>query len=865
MTTTAPPSPATVRGWVAAAGRAIAPHFPLETFIARNPVAGYEDLDWEDALVQVARDHGILLSLPEERFRELHARGRISSDDLLAALHLTVADARAAGLLSLGRVRATVADVLRTDLLVSPPMAPGSSLPTPAATLSPRVHARVDDLTARWLTAALGRGAWAEPVRREGMWTGWRRLAAVDPTLSRRVRSGIRNTPVDAASAIRVALERWQLAGSAAEEFLRAHVLAQPGWSALVRHLADGAREIDLTSLVAIRVTLERLLLPADAALPAPAQTAPAHTAPAQTTPARTAPAQTEPDQRARIGAVALALGADPSDPATRAIVGRTLALVTPATRLAVWQEAFERGVARELAPRRAPESSTPGRPLAQAVFCIDTRSEGFRRHLEAAGPVETFGFAGFFAVPISFRPADGSAEIASCPVLLRPRVAITESSVERGALERWRRHRIAGGERDAALHTMKESPVTPFAFAETAGWVIGAAAAVRTLAPEGWRALAERIRPKKPATHVDADVVFSLEERVVYAETALRMMGLVDDFAPLVVVCGHGATVTNNPFSSSLQCGACGGHEGEPNARAAAMIFNDPETRRALAARGIRIPADTLFLAAQVDTVTDEVTLLEPWTVPATHETAVIELGRCFEAARAANAADRSASIPGAGDAAGAVRETERRAADWAESYAEWGLVGNAAFIVGPRSLTAGRDLGRRAFLHSYEAAADPDGSGLETILTAPLIVAQWINAQYGASTVAPDRFGAGPKTLHNVVGTAGVLSGYGGDLRIGLPWQSVGVGREARHEPVRLQVFVQAPLERVNDIVDSSEVVRTLVAHRWITLRVRDDDRSPWMRWGLYGWRVDDLDTAEAPGIPVLHPETTTKESRS
>ncbi|MDF2666207.1 MAG: uncharacterized protein K0R81_2057 [Microbacterium sp.] len=792
MTTTAP-APATIRGWIAAAGRAIAPHFPLETFIARNPVAGYEDLDWEDALGQVARDHGILLSLPEERFRELHAQGRISSDDLRAALRFTVADARGTSLLSLGRVMATVGEVLQQDLLVSPPMAPNSSLPTPAGVLSPRVHARVDDLTARWLTATLGTGAWAGPVRRDGMWTGWRRLAAVDPTLSRRVRGGIRSTPTDAASAITVALERWQLEGSAAEDFLRAHVLAQPGWSALVRHLADGSREIDLTSLVAIRVTLERLLLPAAAALPAPAKIAPNEEA------------------------------------------------------------------------RRAPESPANGRPLAQAVFCIDTRSESFRRHLEAAGPVETLGFAGFFAVPISFRPADGSPEIASCPVLLTPRIAITESSVERDALDRWRRHRVTDGERDATLDALKEAPITPFAFAETAGWVIGAASALRTLAPEGWRALVERIRPTKPSTHVDADVVFSLEERVLYAETALRMMGLVDDFAPLVLVCGHGATVTNNPFASSLQCGACGGHEGEPNARAAAMIFNDPETRLALAARGIRIPADTLFLAAQMDTVTDEVTLLEPWTVPATHETAVLELGQYLEAARAANAADRSANLPGGSDAAGAVRDTERRAADWAESYAEWGLVGNAAFIVGPRSMTAGHDLGRRAFLHSYEAAADPDGSGLETILTAPMIVAQWINAQYAASTVAPDRFGAGPKPLHNVVGTVGVLSGYGGDVRLGLPWQSVGVGQEARHEPVRLQVFVQAPLERVNGIVDSSEVVRTLVAHRWITLRVRDHESSPWMRWGAFGWQLDDLDTAGAPGIPVLHPETTTKESHS
>jgi len=843
MTTTVSPlSEPTIRGWVAAAARAISPHFPLETFIARNPVAVYEHLDWEEALGLIAREHGILLSLPEERFRELHAAGRISADDLSAALRLIVPESRSTSSLSIGGLSTTVAEVLRYDLLVAPPTAAASALPTPAAAISPRVHARVDDLVARWVSAVLGTGAWSAPVRRDGMWGAWRRLAALDPTLSRRVRSGIRNTPADPASAIRVALERWQLDAAAAEEFLRAHVLAQPGWSALVRHLADGSRQIDLTSLVAIRVTLERLLLPADASAPV---------APPTVT-----------EDGARIGAVLVALGADPADAEARAIVGRTLALLTPMTRLAVWQEAYERGAARALAPAAVHTTRATERPLAQAVFCIDTRSESFRRHLEAAGPIETLGFAGFFAVPISFRPADGSAAVASCPVLLTPRVTITESSVDRDALAQWQRRRVAEGERDAMSDALTESPVAPFAFAETAGWVLGAAAAVRTLAPEGWRALVSRVRPVKPSTHVDADVMFSLQERVLYAETALRMMGLVDGFAPIVLLCGHGASVTNNPFASSLQCGACGGHEGEPNARAAAMIFNDPETRWALAERGIRIPADTLFLAAQMDTVTDEVTLLEPWTVPATHETAVLELAKRLETARAANAADRGAGLPGGTGSFGATRAAERRAADWAEAYPEWGLMGNAAFIVGPRAMTAHHDLGRRAFLHSYDAAADPGGTGLETILTAPMIVAQWINAQYAASTVAPDRFGAGPKPLHNVVGSVGVLSGYSGDLRIGLPWQSVGVGDDARHEPVRLQVFVQAPLERINAIVEASEVVRTLVTHRWITLRAREHATAPWMRWGLYGWRADDLDTAGAPALPQ---ETATKETHS
>ncbi len=123
MTTPAsPPSPAVIRGWIAAAGRAISPHFPLETFIARNPVAGYENLDWEEAIGLIARDHGILLSLPEQRFRDLYAQGRISPADLQAALRFTVPEAGAPRSLDIGGTRVTVGEILGHDLLVAPPL-----------------------------------------------------------------------------------------------------------------------------------------------------------------------------------------------------------------------------------------------------------------------------------------------------------------------------------------------------------------------------------------------------------------------------------------------------------------------------------------------------------------------------------------------------------------------------------------------------------------------------------------------------------------------------------------------------------------------------------------------------------------------
>ncbi|MCB0187394.1 MAG: DUF2309 family protein, partial [Caldilineaceae bacterium] len=139
----------------------------------------------------------------------------------------------------------------------------------------------------------------------------------------------------------------------------------------------------------------------------------------------------------------------------------------------------------------------------------------------------------------------------------------------------------------------------------------------------------------------------------------------------------------------------------------------------------------------------------------------------------------------------------------DWSQVRPEWGLAGCAALIVAPRERTYGRDLGGRAFLHSYDWRQDRDFTILELIMTAPMVVASWINLQYYGSTVDNQRFGSGNKVLHNVVGTLGVLEGNGGDLRVGLPWQSVHDGENYVHEPLRLSVVIEAPLPAITDVI--------------------------------------------------------------
>ena len=169
-------------------------------------------------------------------------------------------------------------------------------------------------------------------------------------------------------------------------------------------------------------------------------------------------------------------------------------------------------------------------------------------------------------------------------------------------------------------------------------------------------------------------------------------------------------------------------------------------------------------------------------------------------------------------------------RGYDWAQVRPEWGLAGNAGFVVGPRSITAGLDLACRVFLHSYDAESDEDGSALETIMTAPLVVGQWISAQYYFSAVDPDQFGAGDKTLHNPVGGIGVVLGEGGDLQVGLPAQAVGVGDRRMHEPLRLLAVIQAPLERTEAIIQRNQVLRELIGGKWITVAGRSQGDEHW-----------------------------------
>ncbi|MBX9690269.1 MAG: DUF2309 domain-containing protein [Candidatus Obscuribacterales bacterium] len=340
-----------------------------------------------------------------------------------------------------------------------------------------------------------------------------------------------------------------------------------------------------------------------------------------------------------------------------------------------------------------------------------------------------------------------------------------------------------------------------------------------------------QQISPRGAATHLErlTRTGFTLAEQVFTIETSLRMMGLINNFARIVLICAHGSKSDNNPFESALDCGACGGNEGQANARVFAAMANKLDVRNELARKGIDIPVDTYFLAGQYCTTNDTVELLDLEDVPPTHRMDLARLTEDLMEAGILSSQERCSRLP---DIGGEIRsragkETWRRSCDWSQVRPEWGLSSNAAFIIGRRGLSAPLNLQGRVFLNSYDHTIDTDGKLLENLLTAAQTVCEWINMEHYFSTVDNDVFGAGSKIYHNVTSHVGVMSGTLGDLRIGLPEQTVMKGETNYHDPLRLTTIVEAPRERIEMLISRHEVLQRFYHNEWVHLvAVAPDD---------------------------------------
>lgn len=481
----------------------------------------------------------------------------------------------------------------------------------------------------------------------------------------------------------------------------------------------------------------------------------------------------------------------------------------------------YQKKLAQQFSQNHVHEESTP---KAQILFCIDVRSEMIRRNIEETNSaIKTIGFAGFFGIPLDYKSSLESKPSHRLPVLLSPAFAVEE--VPKNKSEN-REFSLAFRQVSGYFRNLRKNPLSSFLYVELFG-----ALYIEKSLRRSFLNVAEKIKGKKlphrfsargfepsQAKITNSDgTIFETKQKIERAEAVLRHMGLCDSFAKLVLILGHGSVTTNNAFGSSLDCGACGGHAGDINARFLSDLLNDVVIRKGLETKGIKIPPTTQFIGGVHETVSDQIYILEIDKVAQNLRQDLDTIMKDLNTATLKTRKERFISRPDAIDP-----NAEARSKNWSEVRPEWGLAGNACFIVAPRNRTKGINLNGRSFLHDYNWKLDSEQGykTLELIMTAPMIVTNWINLQYFSSTVAPAVFGSGNKILHNLVNETGVYEGNGGDLRVGLPFQSVHDGNKFVHDPLRLSVFIEAPRDQIELIISNHEMVRHLVDNEWLHL---------------------------------------------
>lgn len=468
--------------------------------------------------------------------------------------------------------------------------------------------------------------------------------------------------------------------------------------------------------------------------------------------------------------------------------------------------------------------------PLAQLVFCIDTRSELIRKQIEAKNNYETFGYAGFFGLATDYQDLDTGYVRKSCPPIVASAYKISEcaNGENADALMNYKGMQADYKFADFLTTRMKNMLPSAFGYVEGMGIFYGFRLMARTLFPSSEAKVNHQTNPSHehlctteihPNKQNEGNLTdITLQDKVAIVKSAFDLLGW-KKFAPIVVFVGHGSHSTNNPFASSLDCGACAASPGRHNARMLAKMANLPEVRTVLSVEhGIDIPEKTIFIGAEHDTTTDCILLFDN-EISSAHELKLSLLKLDLAEIQESTIAARIGMI------AHDTKKAHKKSSSWAETRPEWGLARNAGFIVGPRQLTKNLDLKSRCFLHSYNWELDENGTSLETIMQGPMVVTQWINNHYYFSTVDNEKFGGGSKITHNVVGKFGVVQGNGGDLKFGLPLQSVNSkDQELFHQPLRLSVIIQAPIDRVREILDRNLNLKSLLQNEWIYLLIMD-----------------------------------------
>ncbi|MEB3314663.1 MAG: DUF2309 domain-containing protein [Candidatus Melainabacteria bacterium] len=943
---------AMVQALISNASEIIAPYWSLKTFIAVNPLKGFEDQHFLDAAKQAKKYFSANCFLKKSKYLELYDRGEIS----LAALNehfekmledieldIRVLDKEI-------NLKKLLWEIFFSRELEFKNLANPSVYPHSRRVESGDLLGDVNNYMIKIFNHFFDEGisVWQMPNREKGFYAAWKALALYDSDLKldKHLKEWFEQLPDCPERALIVLLDSLGIKREDWEEYLKASLAALPGWASFIkwRHLYAHIPEYkkypaSKLEYLAVRLCVEAIFLfdyfRVNNIQLTCFEELERLLAKQVLTKKFKSPEELERERYlftdeklkttlANLYYADFSLLTDKELTLIRAPLNLFLekeAMIW----LSAWEDSFQKPIIdgiyrnhwKSLMDGKSILSNSSSlflnlsksKQLAQMVFCIDVRSEGIRRCIEADSRIETLGFAGFFGLPISYKEYDSAEFKDACPVLIKPKHFIDEQ-VHSSCSHKLEQHEYSNSLLKTIFNVykaLKANIASAFIFAEASGPLYMLSMMIRTLTPS-LNALLSRIsaaiKPKisfEPMLDVKDTVInaastpdedlsssevkrmftgLAKKEQLLFSEMALRLMGLTQNFAPLVVFSGHGSTTENNPYASALDCGACAGNHGGVNAKALAKILNKQEIRSELAKRGINIPDSTLFIGAEHNTTTDDFEFYDYELKTSEQRKLLADLQESLLQAKKENNAIRQLSFLSSRESEsninqdveiksdngtvegtahkrassrlrrtndrsalrvhedheddenaeiGVCEQSLRRSMDWSEVRPEWGLAGNTSFIIGPRHLSKGLDLSNRAFMHSYDWTQDFNGLLLETIMTAPMVVTQWINSQYYFSTVDNVNFGSGSKITHNIVGNFGVMQGNASDLYTGLALQSVmSADDELYHRPLRLRVFIFSPIERVKKIIFKNTILQNLFYNEWIRLVVLDPNTN-------------------------------------
>jgi uncharacterized protein len=416
----------------------IAPLWSLKNFVAVNPFLGFSETSFYQTCASFRRVNRVDVLLPRGFYKEALSSNFIEDQDLQLALSLVS---------GFGWAPKSLDELKQSLHKTVAPQKPQAVVATVSEVLdklsqgdrqSSRTAFMIDEI-AKFCASYYdeGQALLPFPLKDHSLYSAWLALQKFNRNPEfmgiSHYRQAITQIPTAPTEAIEFVVEALGIPSRAVEDYLYRALFDINGWASYVRHLVwkselKGEKNDSLIQLLAIRVVWGYALYLE-----------------------RTDEIFKTEWKQAMQEAAQLPLDHDLSG-------DRELAIDL------VLQEAYELAHQRRLIKSLnevtvgKTNSAHEHRPALQAAFCIDVRSEVFRRALETTSAgAQTIGFAGFFGIPLEFTPGGGEQAREQCPVLLKPAYKVTElGTLRKRASESWKR--------------FKQSAVSCFTYVEAFG-----------------------------------------------------------------------------------------------------------------------------------------------------------------------------------------------------------------------------------------------------------------------------------------------------------------------------------------------------------------------------------------------------------